>query len=220
MGGAFLITASHVWDAIAQEPDRVVVGFDRNGQDSFLRIAEAERLGADTSILRLETEIWPWAIVPKWRDDVLPPLTTVRATGYAFGMHYVGSDLSLVQRSFQGQITCCIARYIPVGGVGEPYPIYELSFPAPRGLSGAPLLIGQPSKVCGVMTHSTESSMEIYRQEETTTSVEGNEIKSESFIRDEVLILGAASRSTWLLDRHSQLLGQGLRRHIEENGLL
>jgi hypothetical protein len=84
---------------------------------------------------------------------MLPTLTPVAALGFPFG--YDPERLAVTSRGFAGNI---VGSYRHTGFPGHPH-VYELSFAAPRGLSGGPLLRGESglSRVAAGMASSSAS---------------------------------------------------------------
>ena len=135
--------------------------------------------------------------------------------GFPYGTLRVDEKLKSVQRVFQGYVVSRIIEFKPVGVSGNPYAVYELSFAAPRGLSGAPLLNAAGSLLLhGMVIAHSESKMIVFHSEEVvkeaweTTVVEHHE----------VLRLGVAVTADHILGSESRLLGGLVRDFLGSNG--
>ncbi|MBI1743261.1 trypsin-like peptidase domain-containing protein [Candidatus Acetothermia bacterium] len=222
IGGPYMLTAGHV---IAIKPksesDALVVGIQ--GPDGFFKAAkviDAELLPCDLGLLRVEfvfPESENWFHRLKWSEHPLQPLETVRSAGYAYGMHIVEEHQSVVVRAFQGHIVSGLNNFKPLGMEGRPFSVYELSFMAPRGLSGAPLLNASGTVVVhGVVIGNSESRMVVFRSQEQ----EAENGKTSSFEQYEALTLGVAVQAEEVLQQSSLLLGTTIREHLERYELL
>ena len=97
----------------------------------------------DIGILQLEfltPQQEAWLFPLHWSVGYRDPGSPVRTPGYAYADQVVGDKRFIVQRSFQGSIVSHIGAYLPTGMRGKAFGVYETSFAAPRGHSGAPLL--------------------------------------------------------------------------------
>jgi hypothetical protein len=220
LGSEFMVTAGHVVDAVGSA-QVMVVGLQ--SPDGFFKTAVArdiERLAGDLALLRVEFVVpgsGTWFNRFKWRDEPIEPFEFVRTVGYGYGLQIVREHRSVIVRAFQGYIVARRDEFLPVGWPGEPFAVYELSFTAPRGLSGAPLLNSMGNVVVhGVVIGNSESRMLVFRSEERTTEPEA----LTSVEQYEALTLGVAVQSGALLNQNSSLLGGTVREHLAKNSLL
>lgn len=222
IGGPYMLTAGHVAATKStSESDALAVGIQ--GPDGFFKAAkviDAELLPCDLGLLRVEfvfPESERWFHRFKWSERPLQPLETVRSAGYAYGMHIVEEQQSVVVRAFQGYIVSGLNNFKPLGMKGHPFNVYELSFMAPRGLSGAPLLNAHGTVVVhGVVIGNSESRMVVFRSQEQ----EAENGKTTSFEQYEALTLGIAVQAEEVLQQSSILLGMSIRKHLEKYELL
>jgi hypothetical protein len=206
LGSEFMLTAHHVLREAAAGGEYVVVGLQSpEGVWNVARVVETETLAADLALLRVEfaqpgSERWFHRF--KWQEVPFEPFALVRAVGYAYGMQNVDGLRSVVVRGFQGHIVSRLVAFKPLGWPGQPFPVYELSFASPRGLSGAPL--------------NSESRMLVFRAQERVRK--GAEITTVE--QYEALTLGIAVEAGTALPQQSRLLGKSLREHLAEHSLI
>jgi len=221
LGDEYMLTARHVLLEASAGEHQMVVGLQApDGFFKAARVVEAEPLHADIAILRVEFVVAgsdKWFNRFKWREAPVEPFEPVRVVGYGYGIHRVDDRQSLVVRGFQGHVVSRLNEFKPVGWTGPAFPAYELSFSAPRGLSGAPLLNSQGTVfVHGVVIGNSESRMLVFRSEErvhegtTATTVE----------QYEALTLGIAVEASTVLAQRSALLGKSIREHLVDHALL
>lgn len=221
LGAEFMLTAHHVLREAAAGGQYVVVGLQSpEGVWKVARVVETEALAADLALLRVEfaqpgSDTWFHRF--KWREVPFEPFALVRAVGYAYGMQNVDGFRSVVVRGFQGHIVSRLVAFKPLGWPGQPFPVYELSFTSPRGLSGAPLLNSQGTVLIhGVLIGNSESRMLVFRAQERVG--EGAEITTVE--QYEALTLGIAVEAGMALPQQSRLLGKSLREHLAEHSLI
>jgi hypothetical protein len=183
-------------------------------------VVNVELLGSDLALLQVSfssSELsssfhrFPWFVGQP------PVFETVRSVGYAYGIHRLDGRQSCVVRGFQGHIVSGLLEFKPIGMRGEPFEVYELSFSAPRGLSGAPLLnaVGRPV-ILGVVIGNSESRMLVFRSEEKVTEPDG-QFSVEQY---ESLQLGIAVQGKVVLAKQSSLLGSSIEEHLRSQNLL
>jgi hypothetical protein len=179
IGGSFMLTAGHVADAATTEGRHAVIALE--GPDGFFKAAkviEREDLDADVALLKVEFPVEGserWFHVFRWRETPVEAFETVRCVGYAYGIHNVDGRQSVVARGFQGEVVSRLREFKPLAWPRDPFPVYELSFMAPRGLSGAPLLNshGHPL-VYGMVIGNSQSRMTVFRSEERLAEPDRN----------------------------------------------
>jgi hypothetical protein len=226
IGGDYFLTAGHVARAAAACPGgAVAVVPDSRGDLRPARIVDSEILEGDVGLLRADVATIGSASMDssgsfyclQWQTKQLNPFEIVRVVGYAYGVHTVDERRSLVVRGFQGHVTSHLMEFKPVGWKGSPFPVYELSFVAPLGLSGAPLLNASGTvQVHGVVIGNSESRMLVHRSDERLTE-EGAVSTLENY---EVLTLGIAVDASYVLALRSNLLGKPIRDHLEAFNLV
>ena len=220
LGGEFLLTAGHVVEELiaSQAAGRGVPTVGIVHPESFehlgIRISEFEVLAKDIGLLRVnfdsrDQENW---LFPLFWDPFTHTLgEAVRSPGFAYGDHRVGDARYLVQRSFQGSIVANIDAYLPVGYSCDPFGVFELSFAAPRGHSGAPLL-HMNGRVMGVVIGNSKSRMRILDSEDIDES-SGTRTIIEQY---ESLTLGVAVRAADVLAMHSSMLNKSIWQFVAE----
>ena len=108
-------------------------------------------------------------------------------------------------------------EFKPVGWAGSAFPVCELSFAMPRGLSGAPLLNSQGAVfVHGVVIGNSEARMLVFRSEERLTHGAVVAVVEQY----EALTLGIAVEAKAVLTQTSTLLGKTIREHLVEHHLI
>ena len=183
IGGGVYLTAGHVWEnalafpkqGIGILPDQT----ERPGHMLICRVDESEVL-KDYDLAILKSPAVSWKAFP-WSTADLTLLEEVRAFGdpYAFDP----SSGTLNVRGFKGEI---------VGGdtltrLAANPAVNELSFPCPRGLSGAPLIRNQPeTQITGIVLGNQITEMTLFQEKETL--VEGT--RETVLIKTEALHFG------------------------------
>jgi hypothetical protein len=212
IGGDMYLTAGHVWENAHTYPLQAMgVRVGPKREMLLYKALDAENIPTlDLTILRTTApapnKALMWSSVgPGLCDDV-------RAFGYPYG--YDGELGTLNIRGFRGSV---------VGGTslrtlaGKPA-VYELSFPCPRGLSGAPLTwwASKRGPVIGVVLTNTITEMTVFSETETLT--EGGHVRE--LVKTEALHLGIAIRSDVVAGISSALLGCTIGEWLQANGLL
>jgi hypothetical protein len=195
IGGSRFITAQHVTNAIAATGGQIHLGWPHAGQrliyGASVPMAPANLLQEwpEVDLAAIESPgvdyragVWAAGEVP----NVLYP---VSATGYPFGFDI--STHSLTLRAFSGTIVS--SRSFDLGRRGNRTFVYELSFAAPRGLSGAALLAD--GVIVGCVVGNQSAGMMVYAGEERLDEA-GAVTRVERF---EALHLGIAIRTDVIL---------------------
>jgi hypothetical protein len=206
IGEDYYLTAAHVISSL-KGFDWVGIGFPLDNIWQGSPIINYEMLDdIDVGIVHAEV---PNKSLLKWSHQKHFMWENVRTVGFPYAIDYVNLQINL--RGFAGHI---VSEVIFDGLKSRPH-IYELSFQAPRGLSGAPLLSTR-NEIIGliIQNKSTEMTISIDRE----TLADGNkEIIVEKI---EALQLGIAIVSTEILNLTFQILGSTLREHLVKNYLL
>ena len=205
VGGGFFLTAAHVLTA-ALECERHGIGFplEKVWQVSpFLKTEIHEDI--DIGIIQAELPNYQslnWNILP------LGMWASARTIGYPYALDLEHIHLNV--RAFTGHIVSELTFY----GLSAKPRIYELSFQAPRGLSGAPL-INELGEISGLVIGNKSTEMQIFSDREIIADG-SKEIVVERY---EALQLGIALISTSMLDLKTSILEDTLRNHLKMNGL-
>jgi hypothetical protein len=213
LGGDMYLTAGHVWENAHTYPLQAMGVRHGPEQEMLLyRVFEAENIAAfDLAVLKTAAPTPNKALI--WSTLEPGLFADVRAFGYPYG--YDGELGTLNIRAFRGEI---------VGGTslrtltGQP-PVYELSFPCPRGLSGAPLASWDSKPrghVVGVVLTNTITEMTVFS--ETEILAEGGQITK--LVKTEALHLGIAIRSGAVAGISSALLGCTIGERLQAHELL
>lgn len=221
IGGGMCLTAGHVVRELDSCSDNAVPLIGTAKDDAWVPFAirKTEVLDADVGILRYSLPEIGHQDVPMLKWDLQNPgvLTSVRAIGYPYGIYTVDGVPSIVARAFQGTVVCTLPRFKPLGQGGPAFSVHELSFQAPRGLSGAPLLTEfLPPVVKGIIIGN--SSTEMLVSAETESDSDGSIHRTVE--RVERLTLGVAVRAAEIAQLHSRLLGSTIGEHLHEMELL
>jgi hypothetical protein len=222
LGNGFMLTAGHVARAIGSGGLSGVVGLAEPSGKRFKAapVVDIEELPCDLSVIRVAfvyQESASWFHTLRWLRRPLNPFELVRCCGYPYGLHVVEKDKSVVQRAFQGYIVAALDEFKPLIYQGKPFSAYELSFPAPRGLSGAPLLTsaGEPH-VTGIVIGNSKASMLVLETEE----IERNSTEKKTLQVYESLSLGIAVQATDIYPAVSKLLGGTIGDYLEKSNIL
>jgi hypothetical protein len=222
IGGGACLTAGHVAaELLARPAERsAVLGFHYEGTWIGAEVVDAEVLPADVGILKFapkEGVVYEQPPAFQWSLAPLPIFFPVKTVGYPYGSSIIEGTLHIMSRGFQGHIVSAPPKYLPVGFKEPAFPVYELSFAAPRGLSGAPLFTGEtPTVVRGLVIGNSESAMQVHRSTERVSEGEITNVY-EYF---EYLHLGVAVQSQHLVTLRSRILGGTILSHLHTHGLL
>jgi len=217
-----MLTAMHVAAEISRSATRaMVIGIET--PDGFFKaayVSDIEDLGADLALMRVAftiPESVRWFNQITWSRISLTPFTPVRAVGYAYGTHTIDDKTSVVVRGFPGTVVSYLNEFRPLSMQGPPFRAYELSFLAPRGLSGSPLLNAQGNlQIHGMIIGNAETRMMVFRSEERIQDSDNTTIVEQY----EALVLGMAVSAEEILPRRSSLLGLTIEEHLAKHQLL
>lgn len=136
---------------------------------------------------------------------------------HPYGFYMVDDERSIIARAFSGEVACTLPRFRPPGFRGPAFSVHELSFAAPCGLSGAPLISAcDPPTVKGIVIGNSSSEMRVAF--ETETDADGK--SSHTVERVERLSLGIAVRAVQIASLGSSLLGRTVADHLRDSNLL
>jgi hypothetical protein len=221
VGGPYMLTAGHVIEGFGGDPDftPVIVLYGPDHRFSPAVIVATEVIGSDVGILRLEfikdgSDSWLKPL--RWGAEPLWGFEEVRSVGYPFGFRITPDERAIVVRGFEGHIVAWNRNFKPAGYAGGSFPVYELSFAAPRGMSGALIYNaeGEP-RVQGVVIGNSETSMLVLSSEERVTTPSATTIV-EQYDR---LRLGIAVQGPHLRTLSSRLLGLTIGEHLARYSL-
>ncbi|HUY90248.1 MAG TPA: hypothetical protein VMV10_16035 [Pirellulales bacterium] len=216
IGNDFYLTAGHC--VMALEGSEVAgLGFGgfREGLISGpLGIARVKRTETvdEYDVGIIEAEQIPDVGTPPWLFGHCAPLTDVRTGGFPFALDHEAGIVT--SRAFKGYIVAFVEKFRELKAGPT---VYELSFPAPKGLSGAPLSIVLPNRVGvgGMFIGNRSIEMEVFREKETIAGK-----GEETFIKVEGLQFGIAIAAGSLRNVPSKLLGSTLGEHLQRLGLV
>jgi hypothetical protein len=226
IGNGIFMTAGHVAAGIRESGKVGIVLAVSPQRDTprALPVAEFEDLPCDIGLLRVPSaaKLPPdWIYTLRWRRTPIVQFDDVRTLGFPHGSHTLGKRTNVIQRAFRGYIVCDPPEFeLPAFG-GQRFGLYEVSFPAPLGLSGAPLLFGTGQflpriAVSGVIIGNSQYKMFVPGSGETisengeTTIVE----------RYESLSLGIAVPVQDILPLRSELVASTIGEYLEAQDLL
>ena len=226
LGGPFYLTAGHVAAQHEADGRRSTVGLlsSHDGNWHATKVVEIELLPDDLAIIQLATNREPapeTELAFPWLDAGVAPLSDVWTVGYAYGLHTVRDRPMVLQRAFRGHIVADPAEFEIPARPRDPFAAYELSFQAPRGLSGSPLLMGlgehiSDQSIVGVVVGNSSSQMLVFAEEDVDVGAAQTTIVQHW----EKLSLGLAVQGQSILGRHSQLLGRSIREFLASRGRL
>jgi hypothetical protein len=208
IGEGYFLTAGHVIHA-ALECEWAGIGFPAESTWHGSPFIESELLeNYDIGVFTAET---PGFKSMRWNLTSLPMLYNVQSIGYPYALDVEHARLNI--RAFAGHV---VSEQTFHALKANPK-IYELSFQAPRGLSGAPLLTsGRGKSVAGVVIGNRATQMLIFSDKE----VLADGYRETTVERYESLQLGIAIQSAAMLDLRCNLLKGSLREHLAKNGLV
>lgn len=222
IGGDIFLTAGHVVQTLQASDLVPVIGvFDSHGHaQQAVPVIEMEVLRCDLGILKVGAIHPPEndcvAHLP-WAGRPLGQLDSVQSLGYAYGIHQIEGRTSIIQRAFRGYVVSDPVDFKPMGYSGDPFHVYEVSFSAPRGLSGSPLMTTSAHlKATGVVIGNSQSRMLILESEEVERGGGGRTLIQQY----ESLSLGIVVHAGEVFKSESQLLNKTLGEHLEGMKLL
>ncbi len=211
IGKDYFLTAGHVLKN-AGESEAVGIGFSDQKMWHFAEVTNSEII-SDYDIGIIQAKV-PVARALRWKyGDELPMLSNVQTVGYPYALDL--KRFTIDTRAFKGHIV--VARTF-MGLKSNPR-IYELSFQAPRGLSGSPLFtVGKRPNIIGMIIGNHRTEMLVFSDKERI--VEGDKKITTIVERYEALQLGIAIQTMTLVKAHSHILGDSLFNHLKKTGLL
>ncbi len=218
LGSDVFLTAGHVARELESQKETTLVGIFAADESHMWAapIENYEHLRCDLSVLRIERPASPYReqiLTLAWSTEPLGWCDDVETYGYAYGLHK-GSRTTVLLRAFKGHVVCDPTDFTLAG---ETFHAYELSFSAPRGLSGAPLFTHRERLLAhGIIIGNSTSSMLVFDSQE----VERSSREVVRVERYESLSLGVAVHGREILATKSRLLGGTIRDHLEAQNKL
>lgn len=210
------LTAAHCIPRDLKEPDFIGLGFPQPPKTDIgiVPFVHAETWDeADIALVEVAHPV-PKSAPVKWRFDTVTALHDVWTAGYPHAMDI--AELGFIsQRAFKGYTV----SHLPFQRIGEEkyHEAYELSFKAPMGLSGAPLVSrekGDP--VIGIMIANRQTGLTVLDEEEGTDDGE----KKEIYYYKQVEHYGVAVSSGEIGKWRPKRLGMTIEDFVRERGLL
>lgn len=207
IGGNLFLTAYHVLESAVAHDD---FGLGYVNQDALHRRAVLESHSLPELDLAVVRSPVPEARALRWQAEQLQMLADVQTAGFPYALDTASYVFTL--RAFKGYVVSNgkFARLAP-----QPR-CYELSFQAPRGLSGAPVWSpdGTPT-VRGVVLGNQSTEMLVFSARERLSE------QSEKIVeRFEAMQTGLALQSSALLDIRTRFFEGTLADHLSRQGLL
>ena len=213
IGGGVFATAAHVLRCASQHPQSAV-GFvpagtgGRPTRTTEALIDDVEHL-SDFDVALFYCKGGPYRALP-WERTSVPLLTEFTCFGYPYGLDSALKRITV--RGYRGVISAQHPlEQLPASPEG-----YELSVPAARGLSGAPVLTTAGLRVVGIISMNAQSQMLVASDTESV-SQDGKQTIVERY---EFLTYGLAVGSNALVGLNSTLLGSSIGDHLARHGLL
>lgn len=223
IGGGYLITAGHVADALQCSGCLSLLALPAPGAPDLTSasvVQDIERLPHDIAILQARQVPDTGGIEPviPWFTGEVSAFDDLWAIGYPYGMITAGELQRIQLRTFRGHTVANPSHYELPTDSGRPTAVYELSFHAPRGLSGAPLVAGLPGepRIAGIVVGNSSQSMIVHTERERDAS--GGEVTIVE--RHESMHLGIAIQAAQALSLNSRLLGSSVGGHLAKRDAL
>lgn len=207
VGNGFYLTAAHVVRG-ALEKGNVYLGYVVDRIWAAAPVSDHELL-EDSDVAIVAAASVPSAVSLPWNMDKESMLEYVQTVGFPYALD---TDLASINiRAFRGNVVAGRTfRNIP----SHPR-IFELSFPCPRGLSGAPLFtVDKRPKIRGMICGNAATEMLIFQDREEIDDGKRVEIVE----RYESLQLGIAIQTCSLTSISSSLLGKSIGEHVQGLG--
>ena len=204
LGNGFYLSAAHVVKG-AQEKGTIYMGYVVKGMWTVAEVSDHELL-EDSDVAIIAATI-PSAVTLPWEMAKENMLEDVQTVGFPYA--YDTELASIHVRAFKGNVIS-----------GRPFMkfpshprVFELSFPCPRGLSGAPLFtVDDTPRIRGMICGNATVEMLIFRDREEID--DGNKV--EVVERYESMQMGIAIQASSLSSINSRLLGKSIGEHVQE----
>lgn len=209
IGGGMYLTAGHVVEGALSTPLASLASPEDEGKRWGMHPIRQQEVFSPCDVAVLDVPTLETPALP-WHASLLMALTDVISFGYAYGLDHQTRTLRL--RAFKGHTVSARAfERLQANPTA-----YELSFQAPRGLSGAALVSADKTTIVGMVIGNSTTEMLVFSHREHLVD-EGRDSTIERF---EALTLGVAVTAQSLLEIEFELLGGRLGSHLAEQGLL
>ena len=227
IGKNHMLTAGHVAKTDPGKGEKLFIGLSdpKAGGLEAAKVIETELLPGDCAILKVEfpsKESQKWVTELDWHPVPLAYFDHVESLGFPYGIHAVEERRYVISRTFRGHIVSILNEFTPIGSYEKSFPVYEVSFGAPRGLSGAPLLTGLDKSsgyewsAVGLIIGNSKSGMKVIESEEYSKDSAGETKVSEVY---EYLSLGIAVQANHIFEINSRILGSSIKNYLSANNL-
>ncbi|MCI5137032.1 MAG: serine protease [Candidatus Electrothrix sp. AR1] len=208
IGSGFFLTAAHVINSV-REHKWHGLGYSENKIWLSCVSTDFETIvDYDIGILKVQSID---CLEMDWDNNTLPMSQRVLTAGYPYS--FDNHNMAINIRAFSGYIVSDPQFY----SLPAKPSVYELQFPCPRGLSGAPLFTpGSSPKIVGMIIGNHSTEMLVYSQREIEEDSNNKSIVE----RYEALQLGIALQTNSVLDCHFELLGSTLGSHLKRSKLI
>lgn len=215
LGENYYLTAAHCIPRDLNEPNCIGLGFPQppNTDIGIVPFVHAETWDeADIALVEVASPV-PHSASVKWRFDTVTALHDVWTAGYPHALDI--ADLGFIsQRAFKGYTV----SHIPFRRIGQEqfHEAYELSFKAPMGLSGAPLISKeQNDPVIGMVIANRKTGLTLLEEEEITEDGLRKEVYQYMQVEHYGVAVSSREIGKWRPDR----LGMTIENFVRERGL-
>jgi hypothetical protein len=203
IGNGFFLTAAHV---VSSAVDCGWIGYPVEKVWRMLDLKGSE-IHEDVDVAIIQAEM-PDHKIFKWQVQSRGMWEQAQTIGFPYALDLENANLNI--RGFSGHIVSQLSFY---GLTAKPR-VYELSFQAPRGLSGAPLLL-HSGEVAGIVIGNKSTEMQVFSDREILADGTQEKIVE----RYEALQLGIALTSASIIDLDFKILGSTLRDYLVKSNL-
>jgi hypothetical protein len=214
IGNNLFLTAGHCLSSV-EENQFLGVGYPQPPRTDLglIPFKHAETFeDHDVGLVETVQEV-PHVEAQKWSLDIATALHDVWTAGYPHALDI--SDMGYVaQRAFKGHTVSHIPfKRLKEGGFVD---AYELSFMAPKGISGAPLISSESASILGLMIGMKETGMDVCREFEAT-----DDGKTAEYVwYRQMMQYGVAITSRAIAKIHSEKLGMTIGTYLRQEGLV
>lgn len=159
----------------------------------------------DIALVEIHPNQFDNILIQNWRTGTLPLLTNIATLGYPFALDL--EAMTLTARGLKGHVV----GNGPQVDLGPKFWGYELSFLAPRGLSGAPIYTDEKDiKLVGLIIGNASKEIEVVSEKEILE--EGDRV--EVYTKVEVHHNGIAIQSNDILMAEFDLINNSLANYL------
>jgi hypothetical protein len=217
LGDNFYLTAGH---CLPERKENEVFGLGYPLPEShglgIVLVRQAEYFEShDLALLEAAMPV-PFIKPQVWSFGNMNVLTEVWTAGYPHGLDSSIAEMGFVaQRAFKGHTVSHLPhKRLPDGSFLD---VYELSFMAPKGISGAPLFLQSPEWfVVGVVLGMKQTDTNVVREIEATD--EGKTVEFHWYVQR--MTYGFAVTSKSLAPLHSGMLNMTIGDYIRSKNLV